>query len=90
MGECIRGFGSDNHAGVHAEVMAALNRVNAGHAHSYGDDAYTAEAIALFRKVLGGQVEVFFTFNGTGANVTALAALSASGARGDDRCKGGY
>ncbi len=76
MGERIRGFGSDNHAGVHEEVMAALNRVNTGHVHSYGDDAYTAEAVALFREILGAEVEVFFAFNGTGANVTVLAALT--------------
>ena len=76
MGERIRGFGSDNHAGVHSEVMAALHRVNVGHVHSYGDDFHTAEAIALFREVLGSEVEVFLAFNGTGANVTALAALT--------------
>ena len=58
MGECIRGFGSDNHAGVHPQVMAALGRVNAGHVHSYGDDIYTEEAIAAFRDVLGPEAEV--------------------------------
>ena len=76
MGERIRGFGSDNHAGVHPEVMAALHRVNVGHVHSYGDDPHTDEAVALFREVLGSEVEVFFAFNGTGANVTALTALT--------------
>ena len=76
MGERIRGFGSDNHAGVHPEVMAALQRVNVGHVHSYGDDPHTVEAVALFREVLGSEVEVFFAFNGTGANVTALSALT--------------
>lgn len=76
MGERLRGFGSDNHAGVHGEVIEALQRVNVGHVHSYGDDVYTSEAVALFRQVLGSEVEVFFVFNGTGANVTALAALT--------------
>lgn len=76
MGEHIRGFGSDNHAGVHDEVMQALQRVNVGHVHSYGDDPYTTEAVARFRDILGAEVEVFFVFNGTGANVTALAAIS--------------
>ena len=76
MVERIRDFGSDNHAGVHREVMAALHRVNVGHVHSYGDDPYTDEAVARFREVLGPEVEVFFAFNGTGANVTALAALT--------------
>ena len=76
MAERIRGFGSDNHAGVHPQVMAALGRVNAGHVHSYGDDIYTEEAVAAFRDALGPKVEVFFVFNGTGANVTALAAIT--------------
>ena len=76
MAERIRGFGSDNHAGVHPQVMAALGRVNAGHVHSYGDDIYTEEAVAAFRDALGPEVEVFFVFNGTGANVTALAAIT--------------
>ena len=76
MAERIRGFGSDNHAGVHPQVMAALGRVNAGHVHSYGDDIYTEEAVTAFRDALGSEVEVFFVFNGTGANVTVLAAIT--------------
>ena len=56
--------------------MAALHRVNVGHVHSYGDDPYTDEVVALFREVLGSEVEVFLAFNGTGANVTALTALT--------------
>lgn len=76
MGERMRGFGSDNHAGVHAEVMEALGRVNVGHVHSYGDDPYTEEAVAKFGEVFGAEAEVFFAFNGTGANVTALLALT--------------
>jgi len=76
MGEYIRGFGSDNHAGVHCEIMEALNKVNTGHVHSYGDDRHTVEAVRRFREILGAEVEVFFVFNGTGANVTALASIS--------------
>jgi threonine aldolase len=70
-----RGFASDNYAGVHPDVLAGLAAVNAGHVTSYGDDPFTAEAVAKFRDLLGEQVEVFFVFNGTGANVTALQSL---------------
>jgi threonine aldolase len=70
-----RGFASDNYAGVHPDVLAKLAEVNVGHVVSYGDDDVTAEAVTQFRELLGDQVEVFFVFNGTGANVTALQTL---------------
>ncbi len=73
-----RGFGSDNHAGVHPEVLEAIVAANTGHAHSYGDDPYTREATAILRRHFGDGAEPFFVFNGTGANVTALAALTRS------------
>ena len=38
-----RGFASDNYAGVHPEILAALTRVNSGHQVAYGDDSITAE-----------------------------------------------
>jgi threonine aldolase len=70
-----RGFASDNYAGVHPSVLAKLADVNAGHVVSYGDDPITGQAVDKFRELLGEQVEVFFVFNGTGANVTALQSL---------------
>ncbi len=73
-----RGFASDNHAGVHEEVLQAIAKANSGHVHSYGDDVYTEEAVEVLRRHFGADAEVFFVFNGTGANVTALAALTRS------------
>ncbi|HEX5018181.1 MAG TPA: low specificity L-threonine aldolase [Actinomycetes bacterium] len=70
-----RGFASDNYAGVHPDVLAKLAEVNVGHVVSYGDDPVTADAVARFRELLGEHVEVFFVFNGTGANVTALSSV---------------
>lgn len=70
-----RGFASDNYAGVHPQVLAKLADVNVGHMVSYGDDPVTAEAVDAFRRQLGEQAEVFFVFNGTGANVTSLQTL---------------
>ncbi|HMO11751.1 MAG TPA: beta-eliminating lyase-related protein, partial [Actinotalea sp.] len=37
----LRGFASDNYAGVHPEVLAALAEANGGHQISYGEDVYT-------------------------------------------------
>lgn len=69
-----RHFASDNYAGVHPEVLAAIAAANQGHVPGYGDDPYTAAAEAAFRRLFGDGVRVFFAFNGTGANVVALAA----------------
>jgi threonine aldolase len=71
-----RGFASDNNAGVHPRVMEALLRANAGHAVAYGADPWTAAAAGKFREHFGEGSEVFFVFGGTGANVTALQALT--------------
>jgi threonine aldolase len=70
-----RSFASDNYSGVHPEVLARIAEVNVGHVVSYGDDPVTAEAVDRFRQLLGDQVEVFFVFNGTGANVTGLQSM---------------
>ena len=73
-----KGFGSDNHAGVHPEVLQALIDANVGHVHSYGDDRYTRDAEELMRRHFGPSAQPFFVFNGTGANVTALGSLTRS------------
>lgn len=69
-----RHFASDNNAGVHPAILAALAAANDGHAVAYGDDPYTQRAVDAFRTLLGRDAHVFFAFNGTGANVVALAA----------------
>jgi len=71
-----RSFASDNNAGVHPEVLEAIARANQGHVIAYGDDPYTRASIAKFEEHLGPGIEVFFTFNGTGANVLGLEALN--------------
>jgi len=70
-----RGFASDNYAGVHPEVLAALAEANGGHQIAYGEDQYTARLAEVVRHEFGDTAEVFPVFNGTGANVTALTAL---------------
>lgn len=72
----LRGFGSDNNAGVHPEIMAALEKANIGHVPGYGEDDYTREAIAAFRRCFGEETEVFFVFCGTGANALSLRAAA--------------
>lgn len=71
-----RSFASDNYAGVHPEVLAALAEVNHGHQPAYGDDAVTAKLREVIAEHFGAQAQVFPVFNGTGANVVALQAMA--------------
>lgn len=74
----IRGFGSDNFSGVLPEVFKALEEASYGHQHSYGEDEYSAKAIADFKAIFGENIEVFFVYNGTGANILSLSAFTRS------------
>jgi threonine aldolase len=74
----LRSFASDNNAGVHQEIIDAIQKINIGHVIAYGDDPYTESAKSKFKALLGENIEVFFVFNGTGANVTGLCASTHS------------
>jgi threonine aldolase len=73
-----RGFASDNNAGVHPEVMAAIHKCNTGHEVGYGDDPYTRRAEEKIKDFFGQDTEVFFVFNGTAANVVGLRNMTQS------------
>jgi threonine aldolase len=70
-----RGFASDNYAGAHPEILAAIAEANGGHQIAYGEDQYTAELQKVMKTHFGRQAETFPVFNGTGANVTALTSV---------------
>ncbi len=74
----MRSLASDNTSGMHPAILAALAIANHDHEGAYGNDSYTSQAVALFKKHFGEQAEVFFVFNGTGANVLGLAASTTS------------
>jgi threonine aldolase len=68
-------FASDNAAGVHPAVLAALAVANNGYAYPYGDDGWTERASARIRQALGAPTaEVLFVATGTGANLVGLAS----------------
>lgn len=73
-----RGFASDNNSGVHPQILKALEKINEGHVTGYGGDQFTEQAIKLFKNEFGDDTEVFFVFNGTGANVLGLSSLTRS------------
>jgi threonine aldolase len=68
-------FASDNAAGAHPTVLDALVRANTGHALAYGDDPWTARVADRFRELFGSRTESMLVWNGTGANVMALACM---------------
>ncbi|MEN3585876.1 low specificity L-threonine aldolase [Streptomyces sp. ZYX-F-203] len=71
-----RGFASDNYAGAHPEVLAAMSLANGGHQVAYGEDVYTGNLQRVIRGHFGPTAEAFPVFNGTGANVVALQAVT--------------
>jgi len=72
------GFGSDNHSGVHPDIMKAIDTANKKYALAYGDDIYTKRAINKFKKHFGNNIDVFFVYNGTAANILGLKNITDS------------
>ncbi len=70
-----RGFASDNYAGAHPEVLAAIGEANGGHQIAYGEDVYTAHLQTVMAQHFGEGVQAFPVFNGTGANVLSLQSV---------------
>lgn len=68
-------FGSDNYAGVHPDVLAAIANANGGHVPGYGDDPYTEQLQDVMRRHFGDDAVTYPVFNGTGANVLALQSI---------------
>ena len=70
-----RFFASDNSSGIHPEVLRAIEAANHGHVPAYGDDPATTAAQEVFRRHLGDDIDVYFVFGGTGANVLGLRTV---------------
>ena len=71
-----KGFASDNNAGISQQMIEAIRQVNQDHVAGYGDDQYTQQAKALFQKEFGDDIDLYFVFNGTGANTLALTSIT--------------
>ena len=78
MSENKRGFASDNNSGVHPEIMNAIIEANQGHTIAYGDDIYTERAKEKFYEHFGHDIDIYFVFIGTAANVLGLNAATRS------------
>jgi threonine aldolase len=74
----MKSFASDNYAGVLPEIMEALTKANTQHARSYGADDITARTVSKFREIFDADVDVYFVFNGTGANLLSISSATHS------------
>ncbi len=74
----MKGFASDNYAGVLPEVFKALDEANIDHAVSYGADEIGKRTQELAKQVFGADVDIHFVFNGTGANVLSISSATQS------------
>ena len=74
----MKSFASDNNSGVHPQIMQAIIDANQGHAFGYGADDWTDKTDVIFRQIFGEDVQPYYVFNGTGANIVALQALTRS------------
>jgi threonine aldolase len=68
-------FCSDNTAGVHPKILAALSAANPGNAMPYGNDDITARVEKKLAEIFEHECAVAMVATGTAANVLALATL---------------
>lgn len=68
-------FGSDNHSGIHPQVLAAIYNANTDFCPAYGDDPLTIEVLEQIKELFGGNCDAWFVITGTGANILCLQAV---------------
>ncbi len=71
-------FGSDNHSGIANEIIESIINANHGFSVAYGEDPITKEVEDMFKSLTGTDVNTYFVFNGTGANVLAISSMTES------------
>jgi threonine aldolase len=72
----VTSFASDNYSGVHPAVLEAIAAANVGRQPAYGRDDVTARLQTVVRDHFGDRASAYPVFNGTGANVVALQAMT--------------
>lgn len=70
----MKGFGSDNHSGIHPLLLDAISKANLQHQPSYGTDEITLRSCKLFSDLFKTDCDVHYVFNGTAANVLSLTS----------------
>lgn len=68
-------FGSDNQAGAHPDVIAAIARSAEGRVPAYGDDLLTRNVEQQINDIFETECETFLVATGTAANALILSAM---------------
>ncbi|SHF38623.1 threonine aldolase family protein [Caloramator proteoclasticus] len=71
----MKSFASDNTSRVHPKIMESIVNANLDNAKSYGYDEYTLRAENKFKELFGEDIDVYFVYNGTAANVLGLSSM---------------
>ena len=71
----MKGLASDNHSGIHPDILKAVVEVNKNHEHSYGLDKTSKRLNKIIKEMFGENYDWFHVFNGTAANVLSLKTL---------------
>jgi threonine aldolase len=69
-------FLSDNTASVSPEILQALQGVNHGLEHAYGEDPWSQRLDRVFGEYFDAEVRTFAVATGTAANSLALATIT--------------
>ena len=72
-------FASDNWAGAHPDIAAALSAAAGGFDPAYGSGAWDKRLAAKFSEIFEHEVAVFFVSTGTAANSLSLASVAKPG-----------
>lgn len=72
-------FGSDNWAGAHEKIAAAIARESALFSPAYGASDLDRKAATTFNAIFEREVAVFFVGTGTAANALSLASVNRPG-----------
>lgn len=67
-----KNFASDNWASVHPTILQALIDANTYQVPAYGSDTITAQAQEKLKEYFGPDIDAYFVFNGTAANVLGM------------------
>jgi threonine aldolase len=73
-----RFFASDNCSGIHPQILESIAKANHDHTKGYGYDSYTSDAETAFKRLFGDDIDVFFVYSGTAANVLGLESCMRS------------
>lgn len=69
-------FASDNASAAHPAILSGLQVLSRDHEVAYGADTATEAACEALRAFFGTDCGVYFVYNGTGANVSALRCMA--------------